>query len=84
MVIGNPTRTEESAIHSERNRKGRGAWGTLATGGEEKMPECFTVPSLGLLLGSESAVRKKMAPFSGSFNSSELQNYVPLKEFRNS
>lgn len=38
MVIGNLTRTEESAIHNERNRKG--GTGDPGSGGDE-MPKCF-------------------------------------------
>lgn len=61
MVIGNPTRTEESAIHGEGTE--RGALGTLAAGGGAKMPKCFEFLSLacGWPWRVEGGGRKKMA-----------------------
>lgn len=44
MVIGNPTRTEESAIHGEQN--GKGGTGDPAAGGGWKMPKGFEFLSL--------------------------------------
>lgn len=58
MVIGNPTRTEESAIHGEQNGKG-GDRGTLAAGAgrEEKMPKCLNSSPRPAAVGSEIEVR---------------------------
>lgn len=49
MVIGNPTRIEESAIHGEQNGKGgtgRGAGGRLAAGSKAKVPIGVLPPDL--------------------------------------
>lgn len=63
MVIGNPTRTEESAIHGERNRKG-GAGDPDCPWGREDA-QMLHGPLPGLPPGSELALRKKMAHLRG-------------------
>lgn len=83
MVIGNPTRTEESAIHGERNRKGGTGDPGRRWGGEDA--PMLHGPLPGLLPGSGSAVRKKMAHFRGVLSQLSCRIMCPPpKESRNS
>lgn len=47
MVIGNPTRTEESAIHGEQNGKGGGTGGPWRLVARQRCPQAVST-SLGL------------------------------------
>lgn len=79
MVIGNLTRAEESAIHSEQNPKGGTGDSDHQLGREDA--HMVQVPLPGLPLGSEAGKRgeEKKWPFWGSFNSTKLQNFsTPL------
>lgn len=62
MVIGNPTRTEESAIHGEPTERGGGGGGTgdPAAGGGGKMPKGVEFLSLACLR-VQGGDREKMA-----------------------